>query len=462
MNNISNFSILQAVFSIRNKSSLKTLNSFILLFRKNPVVFVSHDTMASSVGLQRRQIVRITNELQELGILYKNKLSKYGTCLYELNPEIWKYYRQLYVVLPALMYLFLAPVKCLQINNVTQRKEEQGYIYNQVSVDPSDLGFVHPLHPNLFINGSVVSQSSRDRQSSYNDSYREYVSHGLVDGSHFGIDRDIPSDGQILFFTKILEELEKKPKEKEIVMNIAPLVVSPVMSEMTDALHLTIHGQAKLMSFTDDILVDALQRLKQQSTVNDPFRWLVEYCTITSAAKGIKPDWKSYYMIMERYSIPKSSPFVDGKSVTVKQQSSVTKKNEFEAVYQQRLVDYRAKRKAYYDQLMIDRPDLHAKALEFQSYGFMDISSTITKSFDHEEINPTMVHQHEEVSEALQTIKSIRELLHRKVVSDPEPSRPDQQNVIIESSSDDTNGVGSSFDEGPPLIPDYGYMEYEY
>lgn len=118
---------LQAFYSITNPTAFKVLNFFVKSSRKYKKLFFSRETIGVSVGLEsEKQVTRLTNDLQDLGMLTKFVYKDTGTCCYVLNPLLFELWINFYRQIPALSIMFITQRKPVPINNVPQYKKDKG------------------------------------------------------------------------------------------------------------------------------------------------------------------------------------------------------------------------------------------------------------------------------------------------------------------------------------------------
>jgi len=183
--------IKQAVFSIKNKTLLGMINFCVKSSRIFKIVFPSRRTIAKALDLKsEKQVTRLTNHLVKLKILTKSIHKKTRTCVYILNPLVFKLWINFYRQIPALSILFPAPQKPVSDNNVPLYKKDKGIIYDSCPEN------VLNNHQHFLVNNPDPAFAHK------------------------------PTPQQVQAFSEILEKIFKEP-EKQVDIAREALICSP-------------------------------------------------------------------------------------------------------------------------------------------------------------------------------------------------------------------------------------------
>lgn len=127
--NTSPLIINQALISGCNEKDYKLIDYHVIKERIHVMVKTGRKSKAKHLGLKSvRQISRITKKLVDLGILIFKGFSELGTCIYRVNPYIYKNWQSFYRQIPSLSIAFLWSSKPAPVNNVPLIRKDKGII----------------------------------------------------------------------------------------------------------------------------------------------------------------------------------------------------------------------------------------------------------------------------------------------------------------------------------------------
>lgn len=427
--------VTQALNSEMSECGVKIFNWLVDQMRSRPSIKQSVKNISIALGVCERTIQKWLSYFQQLGLIKKEQL--YGIYCHNtitLNRDIFQFARYFKYRFDSL-WRYLAFVYLVRrspsedglrppIKPCTPYIEEKDINNKISSLSGAVATHAHPVHPDLLVSGSGKLSYTGD--GAYGLRYQESISHVSFQG-----EGDCPDDHRLQTFTRILEELENNLKRED--MDVAPLIISPIMDKVSELFELTVHGKAKLFAFSDEVLELAVSNYKPSPSNKDPFQSFIDVCLVLCAEKNIQPDWSTYYTIMKRYNIDKKQPLY-----TKIVKSAAPKKYEL----------YNAPQISIdYDQECVQ---WHQAVLDGKVAPGFELTYPTYLEWLHKQ-QPTIIQQ-------------IENLIGYKIQFDMPPTS--LQEIIQETQKNpqlkELIKQLDSFDEGPPLIPDYSDNDVDY
>ena len=295
---------MQAVFSnILTKSDHKIMNHLFGACDRLSKFTFAQQTIADDMSLSVSTIKRCINKLVSLGIVFRaSRARDWNTNILRINSAIYEFAESIQN-----KYFYLKRI--VLRNKVFKLK----IYYQKLGLFDSDRNEL-PLYRKDIVNISCrVKDNVRARVTRYINCYKQ---------------------------------------ERKVEMEAGEIVISPTLREITNVLHLSKHGQLKLLAFPDNILSVAWRQCKMKHGIKDPFSYLIVQCDQHSVSLQIKPNWDLYYAMLKRYKVDKDSSFIKKRSATIIQPVTITEHEprwkkfvnqsvhpEFEKFFQQKIAN---------------------------------------------------------------------------------------------------------------------------
>lgn len=276
----------------------------------------SNEHIAGKAGSSVRTVIRATNKFHQAGFIYKQQRHIRSLNFYTFNSLVKKgvgaYNYRLHTLSASNQELLMT--HGMYQNNKVKKSFPSEYV---------TLNYSYNLYNKFIYKTKPIN--ARAREESFDDGFiskqQEIRKHKI----HKGIG--------------MLKEEQKKwilqhktdPKVKELLNSekVKPLLISPLMEEITYLLDLDQREQLKLVAYDDSALqyaLDEINRLFEQgkyTRVKDRMAWLVTVATAFCDKNNTTPDWRFYFQICEILGIPTIKEGEDPKPMRYKKPKRV-------------------------------------------------------------------------------------------------------------------------------------------
>ncbi len=346
-----NSEILFKSLEIKIKSLSKTgkllLERFISLNRSFNQVIVEQQTLADNIKCSRKTVVRLTEILDNLGLVTKLDRGFKRACQYKVNDLLLKNYKKFIKYFPKLRQVkskfqmvsekwsFDYPSRNVGIATDDQRYNYTVYDEEDIEIlSGKDLSYTDFLmteeeyqeqkfgHLNkknvpqvnslLLVNSLkqvIINNNSKciSKQSSAREenSSKNYIFNEREQEKQNPQSSKSMVEIELEKFYKGMNEYQQK--EKERMENENTILITPAIARAKEILDLTLSGQCRLRMFEDEAIAFALDKLEKMNDIIDEFDFVFEECKRYSSTHRLWLNSKRTIALRESYQVPEDN-----------------------------------------------------------------------------------------------------------------------------------------------------------